>query len=113
MKKKNLTIIFVILVLIQLVFLILSENQKSIGYESRKAFEEFENENPGVINKVRNSSDKKLEDNLIEEIAKRIFIEESKRRLKDSKIRDFISTLDANVKELLIQEQIIEMNKLK
>lgn len=113
MKKKNLIIIFVILILTQIVFLILSENQNSIGYESKKAFEEFEKEHPGVIERIQNSSDKKTQDELVTEIAKRIFIEEANRRLKDSKIRNFMSTLDNKDKELLIQEPFIEMSKLK
>ena len=113
MRKKNLIISFTILILIQIVFLALSENQSSIGYESKKAFEEFEKENPGSTQRIQNSSDKKTEDELITEIAKRMYIEEANRRLIDSQIRTFMSTLKNIDKEALIQQQYLKLNKLK
>ena len=72
---KKLVIIFVSFIFVQFVILIFTDKVKSVGYESGKAFEEFEKENPGVINNVRNSTDEKLKDELSTELAKKIYFQ--------------------------------------
>ena len=113
MKKKNLIIVFTILILCQIFLLAISNNKSPIGYEYAKVSEEFEKENPGVTQKTQNSSDKEQEEKLITEMAKRMYVEESLRRLKDSKIRNFISSVNSEEKELLIQNESTKLNILK
>lgn len=111
---KKLVIIFVSFIFVQFVIIIFTDKVKSVGYESGKAFEEFEKENPGVINKVRNSTDEKLKDELTTELAKKIYLEELLRLQKDYNVREYIaSNIDSKNDILNSIEKEIEQIKSK
>ncbi len=50
---------------------------------------------------------------LITEIAKKIYIEEANRRLIDSKIRDYMFSLNSEDRKNLIQEEYLKIKTLK
>lgn len=116
MKKitiKQLCLIFLTLLLVQFIVLGLSKENKLIGYETKKVIEEFKKENPGVMEKILISSNSKLENELNLEIAKKVFLEECLRIMLDYRIRNAISSSDDKMKEYIILEKEIEINKIK
>jgi hypothetical protein len=113
LTKKSILLIYVFVLLIQVFFLLFFNTNQNIGYESNKALEEYKIENPGVVEKIKESNNENTKDEILLEVAKKIFIEKSKRPFKDKKSREYVYSLNEDEKRSLLNELNLEIEKLK
>jgi hypothetical protein len=116
---KNIIIVYIILMLVQFVILINSDNVYAVGYESNKGEEIAVKQNPELYEKLRNSYDrksntydKKIEEEFIAKVAERTFVEELKRMQIDCNLRKNIDE-DKEIINGLVQFYKDTIHKIK